>query len=45
MRIWFDVITMSDAIALRSWWNAHTTHNHRIERSKTNPRFWALVRT
>ena len=45
MRVWFDVIILQDARALKTWWDGHTLHNHSIERSRTNPRFWALVRT
>jgi hypothetical protein len=44
MKIWFDMLTHADAVALKVWWDGHTTGRFRIERSITNSRYWMLVR-
>lgn len=46
MELWFDVIKLRDARLLRKWWtNRGRYRRYYIVPSKTNPRFYALVRT
>lgn len=46
MKVFFDMITLRDAHALRAWWQGNSCgrHNYAIRRSPSNPRFWALYR-
>ena len=43
--VWFDVVTWRDARALRKWWDSHTIDHFYVVPSRTNPRFYAVVRT
>jgi len=50
-RVWFEMVTESDARALVTWWNANTfagitgKARYSYEKSKVNPRFFAVIRT
>jgi hypothetical protein len=39
-----DMLTKGNAKRLKRWWESHTGASHRIVRSPSDRRYWALVR-
>jgi hypothetical protein len=44
MKLWMDMVTLSDAKKLRSWWNKYSASCAKfyIRKSTSNSRYWAL---
>jgi hypothetical protein len=39
-----DMLTKDDARRLKEWWEGHTGASHRVVRSPSDRRYWAVVR-